>query len=332
MKKHFILLLLVVLFSIKLKAQSDTLLFEDFNIDPTAAYELSPNGNDTVWVNVDDDGQPSVSVPGNRAPNWEWSNVGFATDDSTGCIISNSWFDSPANAANYLITPPIPIVDGNAVLNFKSAPYQTPLYLDGYVVLVSTQGNLPIEFTDTLFVAGEYISRQNAQAGGNYSLYTFSPGFVHGQDGTYIEYNNDSSRFLGMLRPFSVSLSAYAGQTIYIAFLHNSFDDNLISLDDILVTGTAPTGVQDLNQLRATTVYPVPAVDFLEISYQLPALSEVRLVVRDQLGRVVLSEPRGYQMQGQQKSRLNIQSLAKGNYTLQIIAGNKMNVQKFNKQ
>lgn len=330
MKKTFTLIA-ICLATYFAKAQNDTLLFENFDVDPTGNYLLFPNGNDNDWVNFDNDNLPDHVGGLLREPNWFWSDGAWATDDTTGCIISNSWFDGPPGAAsNYLITPPIQIVDANAVLSWKSAPYQTPLYLDGYVILVSTGGNDVFDYTDTIFAAAEYLAGSSAN-GGNYSSYTFSNGFVHGEDGTYIEVDTDSARALGILRPFSVSLAAYAGQTIYIAFLHNSFDDNLLAVDDILITGTTPTGISETTKNTTVSVFPNPVVEKLEVSYNLPVLARVQFRVVNAQGTVILTEEKGNQMAGEQHSTLNVKSLASGTYTLQILANNKYKTIQFNK-
>ena len=325
MKKTFTLLA-CVLSTYFAYAQYDTLLYENFDIDPTANYALFPLGNDTTWVDVDNDGL--IDHTAALGPNWVWSQGFIATNDTTGCLISNSWFDTPAAAANFLITPPIQIVDANATLSWKSAPYQTPLYLDGYKVLISTGGNDVIDYTDTVFTAAEYISGSSTN-GGNFSAYTFSPGFVHGQNGTYIEYTTDSARMGGVLEPFSVSLAAYVGQTIYIAFYHDSYDDNLLAVDDILVTGTLSVGIKEQSTTSKLTLFPNPAKDKLQVSYTLPVTANIIFKVFDAQGKLILSEAKGSQLAGDQRSTLSTKSLASGNYTLHIIAGSKSTSSKF---
>lgn len=262
------------------RAQYVTLLWEDFQDTilgtsydggiTSNAFVGYPYGiaGDTNWTNYDNDAFNDASG-GNRPGEWDLT-FGFSAQDSTNIVaFSNSW-TSPATAvSNYLITPSIQITDTSARLSWKSAPFQTPLYLDGYVVLVSTTSNDIPEFTDTLFVAAEYVANTDTGATGDYNLYTFSDGVVHGQDGQYIEVDNaDLQRNAGVLRPFSVSLAAYDNMAIYIAFLHNSADDNLISLDDILVEEIPDItfSTQPAVPLNAS-FYPNPASEILYISY-----------------------------------------------------------------
>lgn len=321
MKKIFTFIFILGISAQFAKAQNDTLLYENFNVDPTGAYLTLPNGNDLDWVTADLDGQTDAN---SRPVNWYWSDLGFSTNDTTGCIISSSWFSSPAQCNNWLITPPIQIVDANAVLYWKAAPYQTPLYLDGYKVMISTTSNLDVDFTDTAFVAAEYLSGSSSN-GANYNAYSFSPGFIHGEDGTYTEFDasSDSSRLLGVLRPFNVSLAQYAGQTIYIAFVHDAFDDNLISVDDILVTGTLPVGLPSPDKNSKLSVQPNPASDLMKVNFNLPVSASVNIKVYDVKGAVVKDIQRGTLLAGQQETDLNVSDLSKGNYTLKLTANNK---------
>jgi len=320
MKNFFTLSVIIFLQCLSAKAQNDTLLYENFDVDPTASYVLFPSGNDTGWVDYDFDAQPDQN---GRPQNWFWNPVAFGTNDTTGCIFSSSWFTAPAQCLNYLVTPPVYIADANAVLHWRAAPRQTPLYLDGYKIIVSTTDNFEYSYMDTIYTAAEYVSGQ-ASNGGNFSLYTFSPGFIHGEDSTYIEYDGDSARFVGLLRPFSVSLSQFAGQTIYIAFYHDAFDDNLIAVDDILVTGTIPVGIAESHAESNVSVLPNPVSDKLVIKYNLPVSSQVISRVSDMNGRVVKEIPGGFQIKGSQEISISVADLAPGNYDLSIIAGKKV--------
>lgn len=138
----------------------DTLLFENFETDPDTYIEPNfPNGDDETWVNYDQDGYNDASGAG-RPGEWFWS-VGFADVDTTTLVYaSNSWTTPATLVANYLVLPPLTISDASAQLSWKSAPYQTPRYLDGYYVVASTDCNIEECFTDTLFKAAEFLSAE----------------------------------------------------------------------------------------------------------------------------------------------------------------------------
>lgn len=328
MIKKLPVFLLMMVPSIFVQAQNDTLLYENFDVDPTGTYLPFNSGNDQDWVNFDADGLPDAN---NRPQEWFWSPGGFAdADSSDGCLFSSSWLQGflPGNR-NWLMTPPIQIADASAVLSWTSAPRQTPLYVDGYSVLISTTDNIEANFTDVAFQASQYLSG----SGNSFSGYTFSPGFVHGEDGTYTQFDAsaDSSRLIGVQRPFSVSLAQYAGQTIYIAFLHDADDDNLISLDDILITGTL-TSVNEIDGELSVSVYPNPAADKIELSYYLPRAAAVIADIYDVKGSKVMSVRRGMQLGGQQKLTIDVSSLSEGLYNVVLNLNGKTVESKFVKQ
>lgn len=323
-------LLLISMFSLCanfLFAQNDTLLFENFDVDPTSNYLPFNSGNDTQWVNFDADGLPDAN---SRPQEWFWSDGAFSSFDSTdACLFSSSWLAGFLfGNRNWLMTPPLQIADASAVLSWASAPRQTPRYLDGYSILVSTTDNIESSFTDTIFQAAQFISGN----GNDFANYVFSPGFVHGLDGTYTEDASlDSTRLVGVLRPFTASLAQYAGQTIYIAFLHDSDDDNLIALDDILVTGTL-VGLNEVAEEKGLSVYPNPAKDKIELNYHLSKTSPVVAEVYDIKGSKVQTESRGIQLAGDQKLAIDISKLAAGTYTVVLQSSGKAVTTKFVKE
>jgi len=323
--KNLLILSLFLFTATSVSAQNDTLLYEPFDVDPTANYALFNSGNDTIWVNFDSDALPDFN---NRPQEWFWSDGWITTVDTFDAnLMSSSWLTNvtPPNR-NYLITPPIYISDANANLSWASAPRQTPRFLDGYSVLVSTTDNFEASFTDTLFRAAQFI----AGTGTDFSAYTFSPGFVHGMDGTYIQLDDtgDSTRFIGELRPFSVPLAQYSGQTIYISFLHDSDDDNLLLIDDILVTGTL-TGISENATTTGLTIFPNPATDKIEISYMLTSTSPVTADIYDAKGSLVTSVNMGIQISGSQKMAIDVSKLSQGAYSVVLNANGSSVTSKF---
>jgi hypothetical protein len=327
MKKMLPAVLLLLPVAVSAQVGGDTLLWEDFNTDPSTRVIIgTPSGtfNDTAWYTLDNDLLPDGSASG-RPDEWFWS-AAYSDNDTInnpGVMGSNSWTnDAVTPVSNWLITPALVIADTAADLHWKSAPRQTPRYLDGYMVLVSTGTNDITQFTDTLFVASEYTSLDVPANQNSFAAYTFTPsnGFVHGMDGTFTEFDPaaDSSRLIGRLRPFEVDLSMYAGQTIYIAFLHNSIDDNLISVDDIRVEGTDVTGIEELATTIPMHVFPNPANEMVRVNYTLPAESDVLVNIYSMDGKVVRSEDQGTRQAGSNSATLDVRDLAPGVYLVSI--------------
>lgn len=344
MKKVYTLVSVLLFIAWGVKAQ-DTLLYESFQfVMNTYLTEGAPPGNteDVMWYNFDADGFSDGSGGSTQRPGGWWQILPFADADSidpltldTNLVMAaNSWFTAPDQANNWLITPNIKLGDHDTLF-WRSAPRQTPRYLDGYEVKLSTTTNDDFSFTNVLFTAAEMTGLSTVPGdSSNFANHTFSPGFVHGEDSTYIVFDtvNTTGAYNGMLRPFSVALDAFANQNVFIAFHHNSFDDNLISIDNIMVRGTpsnpnASIKEQNRNDLNLT-VFPNPANEFAQLNFELPVETEVTITVSDVTGKVVYSENKGSQPAGRHFAKINTSILAKGFYSIVVQTNNSRNTTK----
>jgi len=134
---------------------------------------------------------------------------------------SQSWINYVAiQPDNYLVTPPIAIPANGASLNYMiGESYNDDGDNEHYEVLVSTTGTNISDFTDVLLEE---------------TLTTTS----------WVPRTN-------------ISLAAYAGQTIYIAFRHfNCYDVELLKLDDVSIMPLDE--VTNNNPSRNIAVYPNP--------------------------------------------------------------------------
>jgi thiol-disulfide isomerase/thioredoxin len=110
--------------------------------------------------------------------------------------VATSWFTAITPADNWLITPAVEIADAGTLFTWDAGSIDAN-YPDGYRVVVSTTGNEIANFTDELFsIVGEPA---------------------------------------GVLTRRGVNLDDYVGQTIYIAFHHNSTDEFLLVIDNVSV-------------------------------------------------------------------------------------------------
>lgn len=225
----------------------DTIILERFAFDPVQAMLPFPSGYDVNWVNYDMDGEPTfLGFPSD----WYWEseiNRDSNTTNNYG-LTSVSWLedDSKLNL-NWLILPLLEVPDPDYALYWRSASFQGPAFLDGYKVWVSENSNIPEsgDFSTLLFEAASMIASNDICAGLtslNLNCYTFSDGYIHADGFTKSEYfetryNEDFGVFLhyGFLEPHEVSLAAFAGKEIYIAFLHDALKGNNLQLDDIIV-------------------------------------------------------------------------------------------------
>lgn len=331
MKRIYTLLTGFILFGSFTSKAQDTLMYESFNFqnfyDIYLIKETVPHlgvTTDTLWYSFDADGLTDGAPGGAREGGW-FPVSPFANVDTTDnvALASSSWFSAPAAASNWLISPNVQLGDHDTLF-WRSAPVQTPRYLDGYKVKISTTTNEDLSFTTTLFTAAEMT--QISSVPGDSAIFanhTFSsPGFVHGIDGTYIEakINRPTGAFTGELRPFSVPLDTYANQNIFIAIHHDSFDDNLISIDDMMIRGTINplAGIKENKADLNLNVFPNPSNDNAQLNFELSAETLVTITVNDIAGKLVYTENKGSLAQGRHFATINTSVLANGFYTIAV--------------
>lgn len=119
--------------------------------------------------------------------------------DDNNVAVSNSYYTPAAAADDWLITPAIEIEEEGYFFIWEAYAVDGT-YTDGYEVLVSTTDNEVASFTEVLYAT----SAENL---------TFTKR--------------------------GVDLSAYSGETVYVAIRNNSFDKYLLVVDNISITKLA---------------------------------------------------------------------------------------------
>lgn len=127
---------------------------------------------------------------------------------------STSWYDPAGQSDDWLITPAIEIPNaGEPTLYWKAKSYDFEL-LEDYEVRVSTTDNEMSSFTDVLLsVDGEQP----------------------------FDYNSRS-----------LDLSAYKGQTIYVAYVNTTFDGYFLALDDLYISESANCDLPDVTGVTSS--------------------------------------------------------------------------------
>lgn len=187
----------------------DTLLFEDFQNQTIPA----------TWVNLDRD---SLSDQNGRPADWYVTFDDISSGEGTPnyVLASNSWFNPAGTAENWLIMDSVTVCDTNLYLIWKSAPFEGPVFMDGYEVRLSTTGNHPDSMFTTIGTWAEGIGATAMP----------TPGEVH------TDYQGNR----GVLREWRLHLGPWLGQRIWLAFVHTSEDDNLLMLDDVTLATIPP--------------------------------------------------------------------------------------------
>lgn len=153
---------------------------------------------------------------GSTSDNWQRYSSNTYSHSGQYCVRSS--YNSSAAANDWLVTPPmfIPSDAEGFILKWHVRGSAYSNYLPHYTVRVSTSGTDTALFADTLF-AEEY-------------------------SGAMVER--------------TATLGSYAGQTIRVAFVHDSYNDNGLYLDDISVYGALSPTIQLVGPTTATEGEP----------------------------------------------------------------------------
>ncbi|MFZ6053462.1 T9SS type A sorting domain-containing protein [Halocola ammonii] len=245
-------------------------------IDEDFASPGLPSG----WTAIDEDGLTPAVDP--SFTTWFVDTVN-ATGPYQGTIHaqSTSWIEgfAPGNR-NWLISSAVE-VDANTSVAWAAAPAQGYLYMDGYTVLVSTTDTELESFTDTLEHYAQNINDDPTQ---------FSDGVVHGNWVGDPTSTDPLANGIMVHREFS--LADYEGETIYIAFLHDSDDDFFLLMDyvkvgnagDITHVGSVDKKAMDME------VFPNPINEELNLSVTTDGFEPYTIEVRNMVGQLVYSK------------------------------------------
>lgn len=172
------------------------------------------------WTNIDADGDGNVWFNSANSLTYSCYDYSAYGHNGTGCfMVSQSYTDctyDSYDADNFLVSPQKYPIDANSSITFWQ-DWANDTYPDFYEVMVSTAANPG---------ASDFTSVWSINSKG------------HG-DGAKIR--NTNNRFENWTE-YNVSLAAYAGQEVWIAFHHEDYDNYELWLDDVTVTaaGSAP--------------------------------------------------------------------------------------------
>jgi hypothetical protein len=119
----------------------------------------------------------------------------------------------------------------------------------------------------------------------------------------------------------SIDISAVAGQSsVRFAFTNKSEQGNTLYIDQININENL-TGIIDANFASSISVFPNPAKDFLQVSFQKDSKYQVSIL--STIGMVVFQETTS-----QRNLQINTNKLSRGVYFLQIVDGDKRMLKK----
>lgn len=159
------------------------------------------------WTLYDVDGATNnANVQGLFGTTSSWIATASVNDATDSVALSTSWLTPAGATDDWMITPMITGVNANGELSWgENAP--DAAYPDGYTVYICTS------------IAGGTPATTDFTGGSGAVLFTIPA--AAGQAGTWVTNN--------------VSLAAYAGQNIWLAWRNNSTDQFILEIDDIIV-------------------------------------------------------------------------------------------------
>ncbi len=201
------LLFVTVLLGYQQSLTAQVLYYEDFDgIGGPTAGGAGTYTFPAGWLKRNVDNRTPASAVSYVNEAWE-RREDFGTNVSDSVAFSTSWY-APAGAADdWMWTPLIGPLPANAELKWNSKAYD-PLYPDGFEVRVMTSSQGPP--TGGTGVIGNQVTNSTQVYSTNAEASTWTS--------------------------HTVSLNAYAGQSVYIAFRNNSNDMFLLVVDDVEVS------------------------------------------------------------------------------------------------
>ena len=197
-----------------------TLLSTDFQSGIPSSYTILNNDGNTPFSTM----TPFI---GHQA----WISLEDPDSSLNQVAAATSYFETADSADRWLITPQITLSSFGNYISWNAKSHD-PSYPDDYLILLSTTGNSPTDFTDTI---------------GNVQEENF-------------EWTN---------REVDLSSLGLNDSLIYVAFVLRTYDGFKMYLDDILVRGEDANSI-DVHEEILVTVYPNPASHILHIETQFP--------------------------------------------------------------
>lgn len=156
--------------------------------------------------------------------NWSISpSTETATIDSVAAV--TSWLATPGASDDWLITPQVTGITSNTALSWEAVA-RDPDFADGYEVWVTSS------------IAGTTPVISDFTTGGT----------------RVFQIASEDTSFAAR----SVSLAAFANQSVYVGFRNNSNDQFVLEVDDIVIQNVAATDDLGINGIAAEyTIYPL---------------------------------------------------------------------------
>jgi hypothetical protein len=182
-----------------------------------------------------------------------WDIVEWAEETPNKAASTSSAFNETGPADRWLVSPQITIPSNatNITLTFKARSFDVAPHQDGFKLKISTTTNSKNSFTTDI-----------------------------------LNVPNAPNNLISQLPEIMVNLSSYAGQTIYLAWVDDYENGNILAIDDINVSINA-LATAEFNTDHSINIYPNPNNGNFRIDTLIPITT---LNIYDVLGKLVYSK------------------------------------------
>jgi len=213
-----------------------------------------------------------------------WEIVEWAEETPNKAASCSSAFNEAGPADRWLVSPQI-IIPSNSVnvaLTFKARSFDVTPHQDGFKLKISTTTNSKNSFTSDI-----------------------------------LNVPNTPNNLISQLPEIMVNLSSYAGQTIYLAWVNDFENGNILAIDDINVSINMLAS-SEFATIHSAVIYPNPSNGNFRIDTLYPITT---LNIYDVLGKLV------YSKEGNSSNEILITTtISKGIYTLKATLENKTSI------
>lgn len=202
-------------------------------------------------------------------------------ENPSDSVASSTSFFNPVGQANrWMVTPPVTLGAFGNFIEWKGKAHDAS-FADGFKVLLSKTDNQTASFTDTVIVVSEELAEWTTHK-------------------------------------IDLSAKGHNNETVYFAFINDSYNDFILYINDIVVTKEDPVSVEELAQLNLH-VFPNPTTDWIYVNYT-QKIDEIQ--VYDFLGSLVKTA---------KGKAIDISELKSGTYLLKVVAQGTSIVKKITK-
>jgi hypothetical protein len=255
-------------------------VFAVFALNAQILHESFDSGIPSTWTTIDanNTGYPweAISTSLANISDCPYTADMFAFGETGDCAVSWSYYPlaytsegfqgTSLDQKNYLVSPAF-TPNATSTLSFYCMSFNGTNYPDKIAVKLSTGGATESDFTVTLKAL------------------------------TVVSWSEWTEQ--------TVDLSAYAGQNVRVAFVHETTDMFGLLLDEVTVSGDGGVNINDVEN-TTFSVYPNPATTNITVK------GEGSMEIVNTLGQVVVSE----QVNGQ--ANINVANLESGIYFVRM--------------